>query len=340
MAELGRTFAAGVARLLFEVAVSRGADPSALAARSGVDPELFADQDARLPLSSYSALMRAGKELSGDAALGLHFGEAAELSDFSVVGLLGAASGSMLEGFNQLNRFSRLVVDVDAPKSGRFVIERDNGGEFLVDVRRRPNDFFELTESTFARMVSSARRRGSNFATVIHVTHADPGYGAEYARVFNLPVMFESDRNAIGLEKGWLERKFPAQPGYVFGVLLRHADALLNEIDREASWRARLEKTLMPLLHTGNFGIDAISAKLAMSRWTLSRRLKGEGASFEQVLDDLRRRMAESYLDGGKTTISEVAYLTGFSEASAFSRAFKRWTGVSPREFRARRNRP
>ena len=83
-----------MARLLFEVAVSRGADPEALAAQSGVSPRLFADQDARLPLSAYVALMRAGKKLSGDAALGLHFGAAAELSEFSVLGLIGSASAT------------------------------------------------------------------------------------------------------------------------------------------------------------------------------------------------------------------------------------------------------
>ena len=107
--------------------MSRGADSGALAARSGVDPSQFADQDARLPLSAYVALMRAGKELRGDAALALHFGAAAELSEFSVVGLIGSASSSMREGIAQLNRYSRLVVDVAAPSSGRFELASEIG---------------------------------------------------------------------------------------------------------------------------------------------------------------------------------------------------------------------
>lgn len=337
MAGLDRTFGAGVARLLFEVAVSRGAEPEALAAQSGVSPRLFADQDARLPLSAYVALMRAGKKLSGDAALGLHFGAAAELSEFSVLGLIGSASATMRDGIAQLNRYSRLVVDVAAPASGRFVLESGMAGDFLIDARLDPNSFFELSESTFSRMVTTARRRGAAIASAVFFTHKDPGYRDEYERIFQMPVHFGGGRNALKLADGWLEQKLPApQSRYAFGVLSRHANALLQRLEQDSTVSGRVERLAMPILHTGDCDIERVSALMGVSRWTLSRRLKEEGATFAGVLDALRRRMALGYLDDGKVSVSEIAYLTGFSEASAFSRAFKRWTGKSPRKARAK----
>jgi AraC-like DNA-binding protein len=80
--------------------------------------------------------------------------------------------------------------------------------------------------------------------------------------------------------------------------------------------------------------MEAIAAKIGVSRQTLYRNLKAEGVTFEQVLDDLRRTMALDYLRARKVSVNETAYLVGFSDPAAFSRAFKRWTGMSPREAR------
>jgi AraC-like DNA-binding protein len=91
----------------------------------------------------------------------------------------------------------------------------------------------------------------------------------------------------------------------------------------------------MPILHKGDVGMDAIAGKMGQSRATLFRKLKAEGVTFETVLDDLRRRLALHYLSGKKVSVNETAYLVGFSDPAAFSRAFKRWTGTSPSAVRA-----
>ena len=90
----------------------------------------------------------------------------------------------------------------------------------------------------------------------------------------------------------------------------------------------------MPILHTGNARMDTVARKLGISRQTLFRRLKAEGVTFEQVHDELRHKLALHYLAGKKVSVNETAYLVGFSEAAAFSRAFKRWTGASPGKMR------
>jgi AraC-like DNA-binding protein len=81
--------------------------------------------------------------------------------------------------------------------------------------------------------------------------------------------------------------------------------------------------------------MDGIASTLGLSRQTLSRRLKAEGTTFEKVLDELRHRMALNYMSGQKVSVNETAYLVGFSEPAAFSRAFKRWTGTSPRQHKS-----
>ncbi len=90
----------------------------------------------------------------------------------------------------------------------------------------------------------------------------------------------------------------------------------------------------MPILHTGEVSVETIAGKLGTSRQTLYRNLKDEGVTFEQVLDALRHRMALDYIASRKVSVNETAYLVGFSDPASFSRAFKRWTGKSPRDWR------
>ena len=112
------TVAAGLARGLIEVAISKGATEEALLARAGLPREQLDDQDNRIPFPRYVALMRAGKELCGDPALGLHFGELNDLARVSVVGLIGYASDTMLEAMQQMNRYGRLVIEFDGGPIG------------------------------------------------------------------------------------------------------------------------------------------------------------------------------------------------------------------------------
>lgn len=328
------TVAAGLARGLTDLAAAKGADRAILLARAGIDPALLEDQDNRIPFASYVALMRAGKEMSGDPALALHYGETNDMSQISVVGLLGHASETMAEAFAQLNRYGRLVIEFDGPPE-RFRTEPDKDGLWIVDNREHPNEFPELTESTFARMICGPRLFGvTKLARAVKVTHPAPSYRGEYERVYDAPVAFEADKNAILIDTSWMLHRLQAQPRYAFGILSEHADALLKELQDSKSMRGRVESLLMPILHTGDGNMDAVVGKLGVSRQTLFRKLKTEGTTFEKVLDELRHRMALGYLKGKKVSVNETAYLVGFSDPAAFSRAFKRWTGTSPRAAR------
>jgi AraC-like DNA-binding protein len=234
----------------------------------------------------------------------------------------------------QMNRYGRLVIEFDGPKN-RFQITMKNGGLWIVDTRENPNDFPELTESTFADMVWGPKKFGvEQLAKEVHVTHKAPTYRAEYERVLGAPVVFEAEWNAVRVDPGIAAHRISDQPRYAFGILTHHADALLKSLEESKTARGKVESLLMPILHKGDVSIDAIASKMAMSRQTLFRKLKAEGVTFEKVLDELRYRLALDYLGARKVSVNETAYLVGFSDPAAFSRAFKRWTGTSPRDAR------
>lgn len=332
------TIAAGFARALIELAVARGADRTLLLERSGLDPERLRDQDNRIPFEKYVMLMREGQALSGEPALALYFGEAFEMADLSIVGLIGQASETVGEAFSQLNRFASLVIEGPGTTEGDpLVLSRQEGRLWLVDRRVSTRGFFELIESSFARMVCTARRAGTaRFIEAVHVMHPAPIYRAEYDRIFKVPVVFASDRNALLMseDESWLARRLATQPRYVFGVFSERAEKLLKSLEGAKTTRGQVEGSLMPILHTGKVPMERIAAKLGVSRQTLFRRLKAEGITYEMVLSELRHRLALDYLTGNKVTVSETAYLVGFSDPAAFSRAFKRWTGSTPRDVR------
>ncbi len=326
------TIAAGIARGLMNFAVSRGADKAALAKRAAIAPEALEGQDNRVPLTKYIALMHAGQDLCGDPALALHYAEAVGFGEVSIVGLLGFASETMLQALEQMNRYGRLAVEFDGPRD-RFVLSRERDGLWLTDTRRNANDFPELTETTFGRMAMTFREM--RLIKAVHVTHPQPAYRAEYDRIFAAPITFDSGRNALHLDDAWEHLRLAPSPRYVFGILCERADALLADLESSKSIRSRVESLLMPILHTGKADMATIAGKMGLSRQTLFRRLKAEGVTFEKVLDELRYKLALGYLRGKKVSVNETAYLVGFSEPAAFSRAFKRWTGASPRNMRA-----
>lgn len=331
----GPTVGAGYARLLLEFAVSKGADRALLIERSQISAHDLADADNRIPLAKYIALMRAGIALSGDPALALHYGETSNLSEYSIVGLIADAAKTMGHALVQLNRYGRLVVEVDVGSENRFQIVQEQGQAWLVDTRKDPNSFPELTESTFARMACHSRQFGEPdkpFVRGVRVTHPKPACSGEYDRIFRAPTVFDSDKNALLIDETWTTHTVARTTRYAFGVLSEHAKALLEKLEASKTTRGRVESLLIPILHMGEPNMERTAEKMGLSGDTLYRKLKAEGVTYEKLLDELRHKMALHYLNGKKASVNEIAYLVGFSEPSAFSRAFKRWTGASPRK--------
>lgn len=326
---------AGFARGLVGLAVGRGANREALLELAGIAPQDLQDQDNRIPFRKYVALFRSAQALCRDPALALHYGEAINFTEVSVVGLVCSACESMEEALVQFNRYVRLVVDVELECSDRFLVKSEPSGVWLTDTRKDASDFWELTETVFAQLATATKHMGKSLLLKeVHFAHAEPAYRSEYDRVFGVPLVFRGSRNAARLDEAFLKFRVSSLPRYAFGVLSAHADRLLERLNNSKSTRGRVEELILSLLHTGKVSMDGVAGRLGLSRQTLFRRLKSEGVTFEAVLDALRRELALNYISGKKASIGEIAYLTGFANQAAFSRAFKRWTGKSPRAAR------
>ena len=328
------TVSAGYAKALLDFATRQGAASERLLGAAGLTPALLDDLDNRVGYPRFIALMRAAIAETGDPALALRFGADSDFRKWSVVGLIAHASATMTEALGQLNRYGRLVVETEGLALGpRFANVARDGAFWLEDNRLNPNDFPELTESTWSRFIVHSRENFPDhvFALGVEVTHERPGHWRDYEEIWRVPVVFGAERNAIRMNPAWPGVRIAPDNRYAFGVLSEKADALLRALEAQDTVRGRVEALLMAMLHTGEADIETIAAKMGMSRQTLFRRLKAEGVTFAAVLDGLRRQLALHYLNGRKVSVNETAYLLGFSEPAAFSRAFKRWTGTSPR---------
>ncbi|MDT4967370.1 MAG: hypothetical protein QOJ64_2107 [Acidobacteriota bacterium] len=340
------TIAAGYPKAFLEFAVSRGAHRAKLLERSHLCLDDLKNPEGRIPLTTYIALMKAGIELCKEPALSLLFGEAVRLQDISIVGFLGETLSNVESGPAMMNRYARLALDPDDGGNADAVeLVREGGDLWLKSTSEVYIDNPLLTESAFARNVCGVRTMCASlpgfanipFPKAIRFTHKEPGYRAEYDRIFGVPLFFGSDMNALLLDEGFMTVSLSRANPHLAQLLTARAEELLKDLESSKTIRGEVEKLLMANLQSGATTADAIARQLGVSRQTLFRRLKAEGVTFEKVLDELRQRMALKYLDDRKLSVNETAYLVGFSDPAAFSHAFKRWTGHSPASIRKRK---
>ena len=336
-----QTIAAGLVTGLIRFAGARGGDETALLKMVGLAGHADVDPNRRVSLESYAAMLREAARQCDDPALAIHFAEATDYADLSIVGMIGYASENMRDALDQLNRFGRLSTDIIVKGPDRFTLSHESDGLWLTDNRIDVPPFPELTESVFVRMVTGTRQFGTTpYASLAEVTHADRGTGAELERALGVPVRFGAPRNAMRVSVEWQEYRIAQFPRYAFGLFCKHADSLLTELDQTQSVAGQVERSILPILHTGTASADKIAHQLGMSGQGLYRALKAEGTTFEELLAGLRHRFALGYLRQNNASLKEIAYLLGYSDVSAFSRSFKRREGISPGSFRAQAPRP
>jgi AraC-like DNA-binding protein len=339
----GPTVGAGYARGLLHFAVSKGADREELLRRSQIAASDLEDLDNRIALDRYVALMNAGAALTDEPALALQYGEAVRMQEISIVGLICEACETTRDVGEQLNRYGRLVYDrADGKPSDLIRLVVNESGVWIEAITPIFSAHAFIIEAEFARLVWNTRAmfgalpylKEHPFPLEVHFMHEAPSYRAEYERVFQAPVTFGARWNAMRIHEGFGSLRQPPVSRYVFGVLSERAQALLDSLESAKTVKGQVESLLIPDLHKGDPSVERVAEKMGLSRQTLYRKLKAEGATFEKLLDQLRHKMALHYLNGKKVSVNETAYLVGFSDPSAFSRAFKRWTGASPRAMR------
>lgn len=322
---------------LVEYLQRQGIAPEALLAHAQLSPEVLGQRDQRIAASVYLTLLSESVRLSGDPFLGLHLGESVRPGYYGVLGYLIMSCATLADALHRQARYASLVGNL-----GRVVLDDEPArmdGEALVAHSWQPllaQQQRQLSEETLAGWVSFGRWiSGLDIApTEVRFQHSAPADTSEHARIFRCPVLFDQPDNALVFPKRLLAAPLSQADAQVRGMLDAYADRLLAELNQGHGVldRARLE--LARQLPEQGADLEAIAAALALTPRTLQRRLRESGLSFSQLVDETRQQLVLHYLRDPALELAEIAFLVGFSEAGSLARAFRRWTGTSPGEYR------
>jgi AraC-like DNA-binding protein len=176
---------------------------------------------------------------------------------------------------------------------------------------------------------------GSQWApSEVQFSHPTPRDSSEHTRLFRCPVSFGCASNAVVMEREFVDRTVPAADPRLYPILQRYLDRVLSEMPEEDGLLVSVRKAVGESMRDTDPTLTQVARKVVLSPRTLQRRLKDRGIDFMRLVDDTRRRFAFNYLRDPEHTFTEIAYLLGYSEVSAFNRAFKRWTGSTPSDYR------
>ena len=324
------------ALMVLQSVAKGGGDRSRVLERIGLATERLADPESHIPLATHHHLWEVALEESGDRALPLRVAELCTPATFSVLGYACMTAANVGAAFDRMTRFLSLFLQGET-----LTLEQGEGELRLVLHQSSPKRLGrELSgESTIAKIIVTIRMLirddGSTWApSLVTFTHPAPPDVRPHQELFGCAVRFGSARTEIVIPAAMLERPLAKADPELSAFFDRHAEETLRRMGARADATARVRRAVAEALHAGEVSETNVSKRLGWSERTLRRRLGEEGTSFRQVLDDVRRELAQGWLAQSEMAIGEVAFLLGFSESSNFHRAFKRWTGQTPDEFR------
>ncbi len=264
----------------------------------------------------------------------LFAGQRVPFGTYHVIDYLASTCHDVAQGFERLGRYFELV----RPEV-QFVTkaDRDEVTVLLVD-RRRSDDFFFDEWSLGATMRGFRETLGSRFSVlrfgVRRNDPADPTLARRAEQSMGGPPVFAAGSASLTFSREVWSEKLPASDSRLRDTLERHARELVLEAASTSAISKRVRELLAVELSGGQPTIERIAKLVAVTPRTLQRRLSEEGQTFQSVLDALRAELAERYLVREKLSVSEVAFLLGYADASAFARAHRRWFGKAPAERR------
>ena len=312
-----------------------GGDPDQVLRACGLSRRAVSDPHGFIACSIFARLLETAAQATRDACFGLHFGEHYNPKNVGPVTYLVLNSPTFAMGFETLARY------LNAHNEGgqvSFVIKGD-----WAYLRHEVNDPSIESPRQFSEYSMAVGRNtirlmaGSQWAPVeVQFAHPAPSDVAEYTRVFGAPASFGCPTNAFVIEREFVDRQVPAADEHLYPVLKRYLDRVLAEMPREDDLLASIRRAVGESLRDGDPSLALVARKLAMGQRTLQRRLREQGVDFKWLVDDTRRRFSLNYLRERKHTLCDIACLLGYSEVSAFNRAFKRWTGSTPSDYRRR----
>jgi AraC-like DNA-binding protein len=309
-----------------------GIDVGAALAAAGVDPAAIDDAEARIPHVAALALWHEAARRSGDDAFGIHVAEEIRPGAFDVLDYAIRASATLGEGLERLVRYHRILHD-----AAIVVLRVDGDSAWLEHVLPPETPVLprQVAEFIVAAWLVVARQATALDLVPVEVDfrHESPEDLTEHRRLFRAPIRFSSPTNGLRLRRVLLDTRLVKSDAGLCAVLEHYAREHLERVPAVTALSQRVRHLVAAGLSTG-VSAATVARRLHMSRRTLHRQLADEGTSFKKLVEDLRRELALRYLAERRMAIAEIAFLLGFSEASAFHRAFRRWSGRTPADYR------
>jgi AraC-like DNA-binding protein len=322
------TSLASAARILWRLLELYGIDPGDVYHKAGINASKMRDSRARYADTKTRAAWQMAARLIDNPCFGLLAAEHWRPTDFHALGCAFLASRTLRIGIDRLVQYSAVV-------DPRFRFEQRLEADHLRLSYRithpETSEVPALQDARLAVVFSLCRAAcGQNFGlSEVSVTHPAPVCRSDYFGLFRCPVQFEAPRPELVIDRDLAEAPVPAANR----ELAAANDAILRDYLcalEHGDIVTRVKTLIIGYLPSGATSAEAVASDLYMSTRTLHRRLSDARTSFSETLDAVRRELAEQYISDPTRSLTEISFLLGFSEQSAFSRAFRRWTGQPP----------
>lgn len=312
---------------LLALAVREGLDRASLVDGAPVDPNQLSDPNARVAFADVVPIWE--RATATGVPLGLRAAAQLPFGAYRVIDFLCWSSPNVRDGVCKLARYMPLLNDaiaMDVDEQGdpiRVVLHSS------VDIPRSYAAF------VFAAMIVRQRVVHTEplGLSVVHFRGSGPADVSEYESTFECPVRFDADQHHLEFTRSDWERPLQPSDPSLYATLTEHADRLMSVRER-SDISKRAARAILEELQGGDASLERVAKRLAMSERSLQRHLKEAGTSFATLLESQRSKAARRYLERGEFSVHEVGHLLGFSGPNSFARAFKRWTGKTPGQYR------
>jgi AraC-like DNA-binding protein len=300
----------------------------------GLTTARLAELEDPVPLSFLHDVWQSAAEVSGEPGLGVRIASSVRPETYELFGSIVSNSATVGDALLRATRLTRLVTSA---LELTLLVEEDRTTLTLKalypELLHR-----ESTEFVLAAICVIGRRITGQALVPdeVRFSHPPPSSLRHHAKIFGAAASFGRPESALIFDNAILCAPVLGSDAAVCAALEREAKDVLDRLPQRSALVARVQELISAELRGGNPNIEHIAEKLGTHQRTLTRKLKSLGTSHQQLLDQLRHQLAERYLRQPSLTLSEIAFLLGYSDPSAFNKAFKRWTGSPPRQYRAK----
>ncbi|WP_247895450.1 AraC family transcriptional regulator [Azospirillum brasilense] len=326
-----------ITRLAVARAAAAGVDPRPLLHKAGLSAAQIEAPNSRMDAAGQVAFLNLVADTLHDDLLGFHLARDFEPREAGLLYFVLASSATLGDALARAERYSAITnesIRLWCQVTTDFSIRHG----YMGVSRHRDRHQMEFWATLLVRLCQTLTASTIN---PIRVAFAHPRCGAseQLSAFFGCDVAFASGQDDVVFPRGASQLPLIGAEPYLNELLVRFCEDALPHYDGPISTplRARVENALAPLLPHGNARASEVARMLGMSERTLARKLGVEKLTFIEIKESMRKDLAQLYIADAKLSISHIAWLLGFQEVSAFTHAFKRWTGLSPTQARITR---